>query len=523
MNLNLLNGDLASPVTIKSKILLVDDLNENLLALEALLVGPDREIFKVRSGVAALEILVSHEFSVAIIDVKMPGMSGFELAELMRGANHTQFIPILFVTASAKEQSFSFKGYELGAVDYLLKPFDDHVVKSKVKVFIEIDLQKNAVQNAESIFRGLLEAAPDAIVIVNDAGKILLVNEQVENFFGFKRDELIGQAIEVLMPNRFRNQHVNLRTEYSKEPRFKHMGRGLELFGKRKDGSEFPVDISLSPLQTKGGKLISAAIRDISERRALENEQKGLLAALKETQKELEFSVKQRDEFMSIASHELKTPLTSLLLQCQLRKRTLNRLGVGEFGHIKLQEMFECDEKQLKKISGQIENMLDISRISSGKLQVNLERFDLCQLVKDLMERYSELFLASACVVTSELCDSMMVFWDHFRIEQVITNLLTNAMRYGAGKPIFVKVHRLVNTAQITVCDHGQGIALDNQERIFQKFERASSGRDHYGLGLGLYIVKEILDAHLGLIRVESKLGQGATFVVEIPISTELV
>lgn len=383
-------GEMQMGIEIKRvKILIVDDLERNLLALEGLLRRDDIEIFKATSGTAALEFMILHQFALALIDVKMPIMNGFELAELMRGAKKTKTIPIIFVTATAKEQSFSFKGYKSGAVDFLLKPLDTYAVKSKVNIFIEFH----------------------------------------------------------------RNQ----------------------------------------------------------------SEQKELLTKLKKIQTELEQAVRTRDEFMSIASHELKTPLTSLKLQSQLRKRNLQKGDHSAFTLEHLTKMFDADERQLERITHLIDDMLDISRISSGKLTMSMEQFDLCELVRDLVERSSEQFVAAGCSIKIDVCQSAIGCWDRFRIEQVIMNLLTNAMRYGAGKPILLEVKASKDGAEIIVRDHGRGIAEENHERVFQKFERAAVGNEISGLGLGLYIAKQIVEAHHGSIRVESKLGQGATFIVELP------
>ena len=365
------------------KILLVDDLKDNLLALEGLLGRDDVEILKAKSGTDALELMVLHEFALALIDVQMPGMSGFELAELMRGTNKTRDVPIIFVSATAKDQTFSFKGYESGAVDFLLKPLDSHAVKSKVNIFIELHRKTNE---------------------------------------------------------------------------------------------------------------------------------------LKRIQKELEQALQIRDEFISIASHELKTPLTSLKIQTALRKRDLQRGALSTFTQERLAKMFDTDERQLERISHLIDDMLDISRINSGKLSMNFESFDLCELVRDLIGRSSEQFVAAGCPVDFSNCQPVMGSWDRFRIEQVLTNLLTNAVRYGAGKPVFIQVNASSEHARIVVRDQGRGIAKENHARIFQRFERAVSGSEISGLGLGLFIVSQIVEAHHGSIRVDSELGQGSTFVVELPV-----
>lgn len=389
------------------KILLVDDLKDNLLALEGLLRRDDIEIFKARSGTEALEFMILHEFAIALIDVQMPGMSGFELAELMRGAKKTKNIPIIFVTAAAQDQYFSFKGYESGAVDFLPKPLDTHAVTSKVNVFIELFKQKKEMKN---------------------------------------QLQMISRS---------------------------------------------------------------------------QKEQAKLLAELKETQIELERSVQARDDFMSIASHELKTPLTSLTLQSQMRKRGLEKGDPSLFTLERLTKMFDGDAKQLDRINHLIDDMLDISRISSGKLSMRFERFDLGELARDLMDRSAEQFVAAGCTVELEASLPVVGNWDRFRMEQVLMNLLTNAIRYGAGKPVSVQVNVDQDRARMVVRNHGRGIAKENHEVIFQRFERAEPGSETRGLGLGLYIVKQILEAHHGSIRVESELGQGATFVVELPLSDQ--
>ena len=180
--------------------------------------------------------------------------------------------------------------------------------------------------------------------------------------------------------------------------------------------------------------------------------------------------------------------------------------------------MFDADEIQIKRVTHLIDDMLDVSRISSGKLSMNLERFDLCELVRDLIERNSELFVAADCALKVKYCPPIFGNWDRFRIEQVVTNLLTNAMRYGCAKPIEVTVKSSPKGAMVTVKDHGRGIAEENHERIFQRFERAVPGGEISGLGLGLYIVTQILEAHQGSIRLESSLGNGSSFFVELPV-----
>jgi signal transduction histidine kinase len=212
-----------------------------------------------------------------------------------------------------------------------------------------------------------------------------------------------------------------------------------------------------------------------------------------------------------------------MMLQVQIRKRKLKKADASAFTMEKLAKMVDTDEQQFKRLVHLIDDMLDISRITSGKLSMNMARFDLCTLVQEVVERFCDQAVGADSKIQIDHCESTMGIWDRFRIEQVVTNLITNALRYGAEKPIRIQVCVVGDKAKLVVRDEGLGIAEENQERIFQRFERAVSGNEVSGLGLGLYIVRQILEAHKGSIKVESKLGQGATFIVELPLEVTQV
>jgi len=389
---------------IQAKLLIVDDLPENLLALEALIKREDREVYKALSADEALSLLLQHEFAMAILDVQMPGMNGFELAELMRGTEKTRHIPIVFVSAAGRELNYAFKGYESGAVDFLHKPLDIHAVKSKVNVFVELYRQSKAMQ------------------------------EQVV-------------ALE-----------------------------------------------------------------------ASRREQEALLKQLQSTQLELEQAVRMRDDFMSIVAHEVRTPLNGLILETQLRKMHLARDNAAAFTLDKMHAMVDRDERQIKSLIRLIEDMLDVSRIRTGKLSIRSRQCDLAALVRGLLENFSQQIEAAESSVTLSAEQAVIGNWDEFRIEQVISNLLTNALRYGAKSPITVKVYSEAGQAVVEVRDHGIGISEENQQRIFQQFERVSANHAVAGLGLGLFISEQIVTAHGGTITVDSRIGEGALFRVCLPL-----
>ncbi len=389
---------------IQAKLLIVDDLPENLLALEALIKRKDRTVYKARSADEALSLLLQHEFAMAILDVQMPDMNGFELAELMRGTEKTRNIPIVFVSAGGRELNYAFKGYESGAVDFLYKPLDIHAVKSKVNVFVDLYRQSKAMQ----------------------------------------------QQVEALEQSR--------------------------------------------------------------------REQEALLAQLQTTQNELEQAVRMRDDFMSIVAHEVRTPLNGLILETQLRKMHLARDNAAAFTLEKMHAMVDRDERQIKSLIRLIEDMLDVSRIRTGKLSIRTTRFDLAQLVRNLLQNFAPQIDAAESSVSLAADQPVEGDWDEFRIEQVVSNLLTNALRYGAKGLIDVRVYAEDGQARIDVRDHGIGIGEENQKRIFQQFERVSAKTAVAGLGLGLFISEQIVAAHSGSISVESKINEGSLFRVCLPL-----
>lgn len=374
------------------------------MALEALIKREDRQVYKALSADEALSLLLEHEFAMAILDVQMPGMNGFELAELMRGTEKTKNIPIVFVSAAGRELDYAFKGYESGAVDFLHKPLDTHAVKSKVNVFVDLYRQSKAMK----------------------------------------------QQVEALEQSR--------------------------------------------------------------------REQEALLKQLQATQNELEQAVRMRDDFMSIVAHEVRTPLNGLILETQLRKMHLARDNAAAFTLDKMHAMVDRDERQIKSLIRLIEDMLDISRIRTGKLSIRPSRVDLVQLVRGLLENFAPQVEAAESSIALTAEDSLLGQWDEFRIEQVISNLLTNALRYGAKSPIEVRVYGADGQARVEVRDHGIGISEENQARIFQQFERVSVNHAVAGLGLGLFISEQIVTAHGGTIEVDSRIGEGALFRVCLPL-----
>ena len=229
-------------------------------------------------------------------------------------------------------------------------------------------------------------------------------------------------------------------------------------------------------------------------------------------------AIKARDEFLSIASHELKTPLTTLLLQNQMRKRQIIKGDLGTLDQPKLVKMFDSDDQQYKRINRLIEDMLDITRIRADRLTIHREEFEFTGFVSEILERFQPQLRSAGCDVSFFPAEKILVNGDSYRIEQVVANLLTNAMKYGSGKPVKVEIVKSSYKISLLVHDQGPGIDEKDSERIFQRFERAVSGREISGLGLGLYISRQIVEQHDGALYVLSRSGLGSTFIMDLPL-----
>ncbi len=355
-------------------------------------------------------------------------------------------------------------------------------------------------------YAAIVESSEDAILSKDLNGIITSWNAGAVRLFGYSADEVIGQPITILMPPGHRNDMVEILGRIRRGERIEH----FETVRVTKDGREIPVSLSVSPVKNASGTIVGAAkiARDITEIRRREAERDRLF-------QEAENAVKIRDAFLSIAGHELRTPLGALVLNLQaweLRarrendQRSLTRLGT-------LRRLAD-------RLSRLTDDLLDVSRIESGKLQLEREPTDLAAVVREVVERLEASAFEQGTSFELDLA-SVVGWWDRSRIDQVITNLLTNAVKFGHGQPVAIRVAAGDGKADLTVTDQGIGIAPEHQSRIFERFERAVSEKSYSGMGLGLWITRELVRAHDGRIGVESEPGKGATFRVLLPLPTE--
>ncbi|MDZ4662739.1 MAG: ATP-binding protein [Pseudomonadota bacterium] len=360
----------------------------------------------------------------------------------------------------------------------------------------------------------IVENSLDSIIAIDAGGKICTWNHQAEATFGWTRVEVVGKPlIETVIPRTYCEAHIDGIKNFFLTGEGAVLNRRIEVSAVNRQGVELPVELFVMPVRFGNTILFYAFIRDISSVKLREME-------LKKLNEKLALSLHQRDEFLSIASHELKTPLTSLRLQIQLTDRQLRKLNTPEYGEENLERAMAMCYKQIDSLSNIVGDLLDISRVHAGRLVFNFAETDMTALIVEIVERFAESMDRAGCVLDLKLEPKVLGQWDRSRIEQVITNLLSNAVKYCAKSKVTVCLEKsqVDGRVKITVSDSGRGMDPKTLSGIFEPFFRADDQRQP-GLGLGLYISRRIVEGHGGRIWAENKAVGGSDFHVELPIA----
>ncbi|GAC1640413.1 MAG: hypothetical protein NVS4B8_07930 [Herpetosiphon sp.] len=568
-------------------ILLVDDRSENLVALASILENPEHNLVTAHSGTEALKCLLKQDFAVILMDVQMPGLDGFETAEMIRGRERSQSTPIIFLTALDHHDGGMFRGYSVGAVDFLFKPLIPEVLRSKVAVFVELFKKSEEIQQQAAVLEERVHERTAALTMANTA----LVAEIRERQRAEQKVRFLAEATTILtetldyehtldnltrlavpyiadlcsvyisgpdgIPCQLAVHHPDpAKVEQAREidrlyPASLEMPDGPTraimtgmpalipemteeaLVGITRNAEHLTALRSLGftslmivPLCTRVqaiGVLVCASIesgrryaptdlefaQELASRAALAVDNALLY---REAQRALEI----RDDFLSVAAHELKTPIAAIVGHVQLLQRWSAREGTLTERH---QRALRTINDQAARLTRLIHAVLDISRLQVGQLSIERMPLDLNSLARRVVDETAQT-LERHTIVLPELSSPLMVEGDELRLEQVLQNLLQNAVKYSpAGGTIHVDMSEDGDTVSISVSDQGIGIPAAALDRLYTRFYRADNvdGTHIGGMGVGLYVVKEIVSLHGGAIEVQSTEGQGSTFTVRLP------
>jgi hypothetical protein len=545
----------------KVNVLLVDDHPENLLALEAILGGLGQHLVKAHSGQEALRCLLDQDFAVILLDVQMPGMDGFETATLIRNRPRSRDTPIIFLTAFGTNDTLMFKGYSLGAVDYLLKPIEPEILLSKVTVFVDLfkktaQIERQAAQLAavnselresEERFRSLSACSPVGIFQTDVEGRCTYTNPRCQAICGFTLHETLQDGcFQSIHPD----DQERVLAEWSTWSR-QDREYSNEFRCQTPEGSTRWVQIRSSPMLSAQGQLLGhvGTVEDITDRKLAE-EARAQFIREQAARQQAEATNRMKDEFLATLSHELRTPLNSILGWATL-------LRTRSFEEATVTRALETIERNAKSQAQLIDDILDVSRLIRGKLRLNLCWINFLPVIETAVDSVrpaaeakgiqleaiitsspdiaveSSLSLSSledrdtdepteTASLNGELRGSFVLKGDLNRLQQIVWNLLSNAIKFTPkGGRVEVRLERVGSYIQLKVSDTGMGITKEFLPYVFERFRQADSTttRSHGGLGLGLAIVRHLVELHGGTIYADSEgEGKGAMFTVKLPL-----
>jgi PAS domain S-box-containing protein len=540
----------------RGRVLMVDDRPENLMALEAILEPLGHELVRASSGEEALRQVLLQDFAVILLDVQMPGMNGFETAQLIKSRERSRLTPIIFLTAISKDEAFVYTGYSVGAVDYMSKPFNPDVLRSKVAVFVDLYLKTRQLQEQEQLLREselralelqhrselsasearmaeIVGSALEAIVTFGEDGRITLFNAAAERTFGISREEAVGRPVADLFAEELRGQRLDAlcRQAADRAVAMDEPGDGVPqehaLVGVRASGESFPLEASISCLHLEDERVYTVIGRDVSERKRAEEELrrqaehlsrtsaelKSLNQQLQARQRELENAMASRSRFYASMSHELRTPINAILgYSALLLDDIYGPLNEDQARGI------ERANHAARHLLELVNDILDLSKIEAGKVDLEVNPAAFPAVVQDLFVTVRPLADEHGSELTLESAGEVSVSTDPRRVRQILLNLLSNAIKFGEGKPITVRCSACDDGGvEVAVSDRGRGIEPENLERIFDEFVQLSHPDQQHGTGLGLPISRRLALLLGGSLTVESTVGEGSTFRLRLP------
>ena len=483
-------------------ILIVDDKPENVFSLKTLLTLHSFPTDTAMSGEEALKKVLKNNYALIILDVQMPGMDGFEVAEAISGYSKSKDIPIIFLTAINTDKKFITKGYTSGGIDYITKPIDQDILLLKVKTFYKLYEQTRQLNEMQDSLRAEIEFRKMAEIEMKEkAMELKSILESIPQIaFTTKANGQIeynnSQWFQYsTLENKFPESHPDDPdiTEQLQKTVEKGKPLEMEVRVKKLQQDEYRYHL-LRVLPIKEGDSIVKWVGTFTDI---------------EDQKQ---AIKKKDEFISIASHELKTPLTSIKGYVQLLEKTINEEEVSK-------TYIERTLLQVQKLNNLVADLLDISKIESGKLKYNMTHFDFEKMLANSIEMIQQTF--PGYHINRYGNANIKVYGDEMRIEQVVLNFLTNAVKYSPEtNEIIVDTVLSEKSLEIRIKDFGIGISEHDQKNVFSKFYRVEKYAGHFqGLGIGLYICAEILNRHHFTYGVESAIGKGSVFYFTIPLS----